>query len=73
MGNPRPVRVKDASAEYLLLLLFQKQADILCKQAVGVRLCTQLQKLAVYIGMLVYNYFGPVILKRWSLSLPAFF
>lgn len=22
--------------------------------------------------MIVYNYFGPVILKRWSLSLPAF-
>lgn len=70
MGNPRAVWVKE---EYLLLLLFQKQsADVLCKQAVGVCLCTQLQKLPVYIGMLVYNYFVPVILKRWTLSLPAF-
>lgn len=72
MGNPSTVRVK-GGWKYLLLLLLQKpSADRVCKQTVGVCLCMQLHKLPVYIGMLVDNYLGPVILKRWSLSLPAF-
>lgn len=77
-ASPQPSHGKSKSSEgkeglkYLLLPLVQKQsADTVGKQTVGVRLCTQLQKLPVYIGMLVCNHLGPVILKRWSLSLPA--
>lgn len=72
MGNPSPVRVEGGWKCLLLLLLQKPSADTVCKQTVGVCLCMQLHQLPVYIGMFVDNYLGPVILKRWSLSLPAF-
>lgn len=72
MGNSRPARGRKKYLKYLPLLLNQKRsADTVGEQAVRVRLCTHLLKLPVYIGLLVCNHLGPVILKRWSLSLPA--
>lgn len=76
-ASPEPSHGKSKTSEgkeglkYLLLLIQTQSADTVGKQTVGVRLCTQLQKLPVYIGMLACNHLGPVILKRWSLSLPA--
>lgn len=70
MGNPRRVRGR----KVWNIFFYSSSRSSQQTQSTDRRcvcLCTLLHELPVYVGMLVCNHLAPVILKRWSLSLPA--